>query len=464
MAEKSLNDLPRELRMLFTKGSDALSRENFDYANELFTQILAREPAVFDVRKALRTSQLKKAGGGGGLFKKMWSNASSSPLVAKAQLALRKDPAEAMQIAEQILNSDGYNSGAHRVIVEAAKVLEMPKTAVMSLEILASNSPKDRTIAIDFANSLADTGDVVKGERILAELAASYPADPELSQALKNLSARRTMQKGGYDKFEEGKSSYRDILKDKEEAVSLEQENRQVKSEDVAARLINEYEERLPKEPNNLKLIRSLAELYTEKKQFDKALSYYERIRSSEGGADPSLDKAMVETTKRKFDHGLSQLDPAAPEYAQEAAKLQGEKQAFELAQAQKLAERFPTDLQIRFDLGVLYFQVGKITEAIQEFQKAQSNPNRKVRAMSYLGQCYAKKNMNELAVRTMESALKEKPVWDEEKKELAYNLGLTLEKMGKREDAKRQLEEIFAVDSGYRDVSKKMEEYYSAG
>jgi hypothetical protein len=81
---------------------------------------------------------------------------------------------------------------------------------------------------------------------------------------------------------------------------------------------------------------------------------------------------------------------------------------------------------------------------------------------MSYLGQCYAKKNMNELAVRTMEGALKEKPVWDEEKKELAYNLGVVLEKMGKKEDAKRQLEEIFAVDSGYRDISKKMEEYYS--
>src|SRR5262249_25582062 len=158
------------------------------------------------------------------------------------------------------------------------------------------------------------------------------------------------MQKGGYDKFEEGKSSYRDILKDKEEAVSLEQQNRQVKSEDVAARLIKEYEERVPKEPKNLKLLRSLAELYTEKKQFDKALSYYERIKNSEGGADPSLDKGIAETIKRKFDYDKGRLDPAAPDYAQQAAKLDGEKQAFELSECQKRAERFPTDLQIRFE------------------------------------------------------------------------------------------------------------------
>jgi len=461
MPEKSLNDLPRELRMLFTKGSDALSRDNFDYANELFTQILTREPAVFDVRRSLRTSQLKKAGGRGGLFKKMLSNASSSPLIAKAQLALRKDPVEALQVAEQILNSDPHNSPAHRIVVEAAKAMEMPRTAVMSLEVLVANSPKDRAIAIDFANSLADTGEVVRGEKILAELSASYPGDTELSQALKNLSARRTMQKGGYDKFEEGKSSYRDILKDKDEAVSLEQQNRQVKSEDVAARLITEYEERLPKEPNNLKLLRSLAELYTEKKQFDKALSYYDRIKNSEGGSDPSLDKGIAETIKRKFDHDKAQLDPAAPDYAQLAAKLQADKDTFELSECQKRAEKFPTDLQIRFELGQLYFQAGKIMEAIQEFQKAQANPNRKVKALSYLGQCYAKRNMNELAVRTMENALKEKPVWDEEKKELAYNLGTVFEKMSKRYEAKRQFEEIFAVDSGYRDVAKKMDEYY---
>jgi predicted Zn-dependent protease len=461
MAEKSLNDLPRDLRMLFTKGSDALSRENYDYANELFTQILAREPAIFDVRKALRTSQLKKAGGGGGMFKKMWSNASSSPLVAKGQLALRKDPAEALQIAEQILNSDAYNSGAHRIVVEAAAALDLPRTATMSLEILAGNSPKDREIAIKFANALADTGDVVRGEKILADLSATYPGDTELSQALKNLSARRTMQKGGYDALADGKGSYRDILKDKEEAVTLEQQNRQVKSEDVAGKLIKEYEERLPKEPNNLKLLRELATLYTQKKQFDKALAYYEQIKNSEGGADPSLDKSIVETVKRKFDEQILQLDPAAPDYAQQKSKIEAEKQAFELSECQKRVERFPTDLQIRFELGQLYFQAGKIGEAIQEFQRAQLNANRKAKAMSYLGQCYAKRNMNDLAVRTMEAALKEKLTWDEERKELAYNLGSVLEKMGKRDDAKRQFEEIYAVDASYRDIDEKMKGYY---
>ena len=52
MAEKSFHELPRELRMLFTKGNDAMQRENFDYAIDLFNQVLAKDPAVYECRKA----------------------------------------------------------------------------------------------------------------------------------------------------------------------------------------------------------------------------------------------------------------------------------------------------------------------------------------------------------------------------------------------------------------------------
>ena len=462
MAEKSLNDLPPDLRKLFTKGDDALSRENYDYAITLFTQILTREPTVYDVRKALRNAQLKKAGGGGGLLKKMWSTASSQPMVTKAQIALRKDPTEALQIAEQVLANDAQNTFAHRVVVEAAMALEMPKTAVLSLNILTANSPKDRELAIKFANALADSGEVSKAEKILADLASEFPQDQDLALALKNISARKTMEKGGYEALAEGKGSYRDILKDKDEAVALEQQNRQVKAEDVTERLIREGEARLKTESGNLKLLRNLAEMYASKGQFDKALSYYEKIKETDAGAaDTSIDKAITDTMSRKFDSLIAQLDNTAPDYAQQVAKIQADKQSFRLSERQKLVERFPTDLQLRFDLAQLYFELGKINEAIPEFQKAQQNANRKVKSMSYLGQCYARKNMNELAVRTFEAALKEKPGWDEEKKELTYNLAMVFEKLGRRDDARRQLEEIYGVDSAYRDVAKKVDEHY---
>jgi tetratricopeptide (TPR) repeat protein len=464
MAEKSLNDLPRDLRALHTKGSDALQRDNFDYAIELFNQILAREPAQYEVRKALRTAQIKKAGSGGGFFKKMLSTAGSQPLVAKGHMALSKNPAEALHIAEQILNGDPNNAGAHKLVVEAAAALELPRTAVMSLENLVRNSPKDVDVAIKFARALADTGQPGRAEKLLAELYRAAPTNNDLAQALKDLSARTTMDEGGYDALADGSGSYRDILKDKEEAVSLEQEHRQVKTEDVTERLINEYETRLKTEPNNLKMMRSLAELYTQKKQFDKALGYYGQIKSSDVGADASLDRSIADTMVRKFDHEIAQLDASAPDFADKSAKLQAERDGYQLSECQKRAERFPTDLQIRFELGQLYFKAGKVGEAIQEFQKAQGNPHRRIAALNYLSQCFAKRKMFDLATRTLQNALKEKLVFDDEKKELIYNLGCVLEAMGKKDEAIKQFELIYEVDISYRDVAAKVDAFYAGG
>ena len=55
-----------------------------------------------------------------------------------------------------------------------------------------------------------------------------------------------------------------------------------------------------------------------------------------------------------------------------------------------------------------------------------------------------------------------EKPVFDDEKKELIYQLGSILEKMGKKEDAIEQLKQIYEVDIGYKDVAAKVDAYYS--
>jgi tetratricopeptide (TPR) repeat protein len=464
MAEKSLSELPRELRMLYTKGHDALQRDNFDYAIDLFNQVLAKQPGIYECRKELRAAQKKKAGAGSGFFKKMLSSAGSSPMVAKGHMELAKDPAEALKIAEHILNGDPTNSGAHKLVVQAATALELPRTAVLSLEILAANSPKDREVAIKFANALADSGEVGRAEKILADLSRSFPTDNELAQALKDLSARKTLDEGGYEALADGTGSYRDILKNKEEAVSLEQQNRQVKTEDVAERLINEYETRLKTEPKNVKLLRSLAELCTQKKQFDRALEYYAQIKASEVGTDASLDRSIADTMGRKLDHEMSLLDSSAPDHAEKVAKLQAEKLAYQLAECQKRAEKFSTDLQIRFELGQLYFQSGKVGEAIQEFQKAQGNPHRRIAAMNYLAQCFAKRKMFDLATRTLQGALKEKLVFDDEKKELIYNLGCVLESMGKKDEAIKQFELIYEVDIGYRDVGARVDAFYSGG
>jgi predicted Zn-dependent protease len=465
MAEKKLNELSPDLRRLYSKAVEAAQRENFDYATTLLCQLLKTEPGMFDARKALRGAQTARSSGETkGFFKKMMSSAGSSPQITKAKMTLGKNPAEAMAIAEEVLNGDANNPFAHRIIVDAAQALELPRTAVLSLETMVRLSPKDKGLVIEFANAVAETGGNAQvAEEFLDELIRTSPYDPDLKQAQKNLSAHKVLDEGGYNALADGKGSFRDVLRNKEEAVSLEQEKRVVKSEDVTSRLIGEYEARLASEPDNLKMIRSLAELYTQKNQFTEALALYERIKSSDMAGDATLDRAIADTSLRQFDAQIAQLNPFEEGHAERVAAITAEKADFQLAECQKRVEKYPTDLAIKFELGQLYFKAGKISEATAEFQKAQGNPNKRLAAMSMLAQCFAKRNMNDSAVRTLQNAIKESPGFDEVKKDLIYNLGCVFEKMGKKAEAIEQFLIIYESDVSYRDVGAKVDAHYAA-
>jgi predicted Zn-dependent protease len=464
MAEKKLNELSPDLRRLYAKAVEAAQRENFDYATTLFCQVLEREPGLFECRKELRHAQTRRsAGASTGFFKKMMSSAGSSPQIAKAKFALGKNPAEAMAIAEEVLNGDANNPFAHRIIVDAAHALELPQTAALSLETMVRLSPKDKALIIEYANAIAETGGNAKvAEQFLDELIRTSPYDPDLQQAQKNLSAHKTLDEGGYNALADGKGSFRDVLRNKEEAVSLEQEKRVQKSEDVTQRLIGEYEARLQNEPDNLKMIRSLAELYTQKDKFAEALALYERIKQSDMASDATLDRAIADTTLKQFDARIAQLNPFEEGHADRVAALTAEKLNFQLTDCQKRAEKYPTDLAIKFELGQLYFQAGKIGEAIAEFQKSQGNPHKRLASMSYLAQCFARRRMFDLAAKTLQNAIREKPGFDEEKKDLTYQLGCVLESMGKKEEAIEQFKIIYESDISYRDVGAKVDAYYA--
>ncbi len=461
MAEKRIQEIPRSLREQYEKGKAAFERNNLDYAISILAHVLEQEPGFFECRQALRATQFKRTGQSATSFLKKIVG-SANPKLVQAQVAARSHPLQALSLAEQVLNGDPNNMSAHKVLAEAAWAADLPRTAVLSLEIAYKNSSRDRDVAMRLAQGLCKIGQAVRAETILSELARAYPGDPEIAQALKDSAASRTMAEGGFEAIADGSGSYRDALRDQHQTELLEQEQREVKTEHVAERLLAEYEERLSKEPQNLRLIRQMAELCVQRKDYNRALEYYERLTGVEG-ADPTIERAVSETRIRMLDDALATLDPLAPDYSEQSARLKNERGKLLLDDAKQRVERYPNDLQFRFELGQLYLQAGRISEAIQEFQKAQNNPHKRIQAMYHLGQCFSRRGMHDLATRTFQNAIKEKLLFDDEKKELIHALGTALEQMGRTDEAIEQFKLIYEVDIGYRDVATKVDAYYAA-
>ena len=128
---------------------------------------------------------------------------------------------------------------------------------------------------------------------------------------------------------------------------------------------------------------------------------------------------------------------------------------------ARKRVERNPTDLQLRFELGEHLVNAGHFREALPELQRAEQNPNARLKAMNLLGRCYSELGMLDLAMKQLEEASQEILSMDAMKKEIVYNLGLVYERMGDKEKSLNCMKQIYEADYGYKDVATRVESSY---
>ncbi len=113
------------------------------------------------------------------------------------------------------------------------------------------------------------------------------------------------------------------------------------------------------------------------------------------------------------------------------ASKLRKKQAASHIEDVAERVKHYPNDLQPRFDYGQLLFESGRYTEAVQQFQLAQRNPQRRVRSLYYLARAFREKGQLDIALEQLETARSELTVMDDTKKEIRYELGTLYETMG---------------------------------
>jgi len=140
-----------------------------------------------------------------------------------------------------------------------------------------------------------------------------------------------------------------------------------------------------------------------------------------------------------------------------EGAKKQIRDQlAFELEEYKERSINYPTDLKLKFELGRRQYLAGMHDDAIASLQQAQRDPRRHIAAMSYLGQAFEAKGWLREAGETYTRAL-ETEMSEDRAKELRYNLGSVLEKMGRLASAMEEFSAVAQADYNYKDVRERL-------
>src|SRR5215212_5354263 len=219
MPVKSEKELSEQLRSHWLKAVAAIEMRNFGYAISLLQGILRQEPEFLTGRQLLRRAEVTKQK----TAKKALFNVSTAALsIMKAQREVKKDPKRAVELVEKVLEDEPYNRQANLVLKEAAVAAGWPEIAVFALQTLLEEKPRDTKILHELGRLYHDLGESDREVEIYNRITEINSRDAEAMRIAKNAAARGSMKTGGWTQAE----SYRDLIKDKELAVSLEQQNR----------------------------------------------------------------------------------------------------------------------------------------------------------------------------------------------------------------------------------------------
>ncbi len=471
MATVSEKELPDKARALWTKAKSAAELKNYGYAISLLQNVLKEAPAFLDGRRMLRAAAVAQTDGkrGSGLM----SSLSSVSLRSGANV--KKDPAAAMDQAERLLDSDPYNVAANTMLKEAAMAAGLVETAIFALETISKGSPKDTKVLHELGDLYLASENTEKALEIFNRIAEINPSDLTALKRAKDTAAQQTLKQGGW----ETAKSYRDLIKDKDEAKALEQKGRTFKDVATIDAQLGELSQQYEANPQHVDVVRSIAQLmelkYEQTSNADDlagAVQWYAYCDQLLGGSDPALARKHSDLRLKQLDKSIRAFEewfaaggdahPEAEQYREQLSAMRMEREAANIGEARKRVERNPTDLQLRYELAERMIAAGQFTDAIPELQRARQNPNVRLKAISLLGRCYSEKGMRDLAVQQYKTAVSEMVAMDGNKKDTLYRLALLHEGMGNTAEYVECLKELYEADYGYLDVAQRVEASYS--
>jgi tetratricopeptide (TPR) repeat protein len=467
MAVKTEKQLSETQRGLWLKAVAAIELRNLGYAISLLQEILKQEPQFLTGRQLLRRTEITKNKS----TKRSFFNISTAPIaIMKAQREIKRDPKRAIEMLEKVLEDDPFNRQANLALKEAATAADWPEIGVFALCTLLEEHPRDVKVLHDLGRLYHQLGEHDQEVEIYNQIIEINPFDAEALRLGKDAAARASMKSGGWTHAE----SYRDLIKDKEVAISLEQQSRMRLTGESLEQQIAETYEGHKAEPANVDLARRLATLNEQKEDFEAALRWYQYASDLTKGADAGLVRKAsdlkikcLESEIAAHEEFLSTDDATHESYARRAEELKAAKAKraeILVANARERVARNPTDLQFRFELGEHLVRAGHFREAVPELQRARQNPHARLKAINLLGCCYSELGMLDLATKQLEEASKEILSMDALKKEIVYNLGLVYERMGEKEKSLACMKQIYEVEHGYRDVATRVESSYEEG
>ncbi len=440
------------------KAKVAVERRNYPYAIEVYQEILQIAPNDVEVRRSLRAVEIRQAKELG-ISRPM---AILKNLGTYLKLMLPSRNHEQVIIAcERYLVSDPGNARILRKLARSLFAAGYKEPAAAVLEDLRQQMPDDLEGLRMLQNAYREMDDHKKALDINNEILKISPGDREASQAIRDLSATDMSEKF----VEAATSSERGmgaqgIVKDEKEAERIRREA--LRTEDEVRAEIEAVRDDIKARPEDARLCVKLGNLYLRLRNFDEAETQF--------GKAKELSPTEYTITMKMQDVDIARMRESARKLskAMQANRADARAKAayrdgyyklldFRLKCFEEREKQFPTDLNIAFELGNIYFEKSSLDEAIKRYQRTVHDPKNRPKSYLNLGMSFQKKKQYDLALKQFTEGSDSLEIWNQAKMDLIYQRGDCHEEMGDSKKAAADFTAIYEKDISYRDVTERL-------
>jgi tetratricopeptide (TPR) repeat protein len=497
----------------FERANQVVATGNFDYGIHLLLECCKMDPSNLSYRQALRRTEKAKYRNNmrGSLFAKL----TSWPIRARMKAALRtRDYIKVLEHGERVLMRNPWDVGASMDMAEAADVLGLLDLAIWTLEQARQTQPFNPNLNRALAHLYEKRGNFTQAIALWELIRKVKPSDNEAQQKIKDLAADDTIIRGQYRAvIRSGEQSGEESNETQEQSTVAEtnlsptvtpspkkgstdevpssawwlgaagtpaptpKESSPAPAADPpAAPAVNERLEReaapirarLKEDPTSPYLYLQLAAVYRRGDEFDKAREILQEGLGATGNAfELSVQIADLDIEPLRRNLAIAEekfkADPENAELRRLRTRLRKEVNTRELELYRQKADRYPTEMSHRYEVGIRLLRVGQVDEAIRELQASRADPRYRWQSLLALGHCFKNRNNWRLAERNFEEALKTLPPGEmNNRKEILYELAVGCAEANDLNKAIDMATELANIDFSYRDIGRLLDEWHT--
>ena len=453
-------NLRHRLQQCYQHGTKLMEQESydFDYAHTLFQECVNRDPANILYLEAFLDN----------LHRKFNNNKRGSLLNFGGRGALRKalakqDWHEVLRLGSGILKSNPWDIATLRSMAQACESLDYNEPELRYLKNALEANPKDVDVSRHCASSLSRMGQFDQAIACWNRVDELCRGDREAQEQISQLQVEKTKtrREGGKRKGVTRQAPSDPVT---EAPPSNDSDAAASSRRKIPLTPRQRLEQEIVNSPTDLPSYLQLAELHVDAGRLSEALRILQKALAASGGDFKVLEQ-LEDTEILRKDQQIAVADKrAAAERNEEtrdlAARLRSDMDRYELDIYDRRSQRYPQDLELKFQLGLRLKRVGNFGEAIKTFEHSVQLPQRQAGSNLEIGECLQRRKKYSKALeyylRAADQAQANQQI--DVRKLGMYRASLLAAGLGNPQSAEKTLCELLELDADYKDVQARLD------